>query len=61
MLILTRRTGEILRIGDDIKIQIVNANPRIVRIKVEAPHQTKAVREERQPREPGQASVTDKS
>lgn len=46
MLILTRRLGEVLAVGDDIKIVILDVKGRQVRLGVEAPRQTKVYREE---------------
>ena len=37
MLILTRRTGETLHIGDDIKVTILNVTGSQVRIGIDAP------------------------
>ncbi|MCX5829439.1 MAG: carbon storage regulator CsrA [Deltaproteobacteria bacterium] len=46
MLILTRKLGEVIAVGDDIKIVILDIKGRHVRIGVEAPRQTKVYREE---------------
>jgi carbon storage regulator len=46
MLILTRKLGESIAIGDDIKIVILDIKGRQVRIGVQAPKQTKVHREE---------------
>ena len=46
MLILTRKLGESIAIGDDIKIVILDIKGRQVRIGVQAPRQTKVHREE---------------
>ncbi|HAJ27389.1 MAG TPA: carbon storage regulator [Syntrophus sp. (in: bacteria)] len=46
MLILTRKLGEVVAVGDDIKIVIVDIKGKHVRIGVEAPRQTKIYREE---------------
>jgi len=46
MLILTRKLGEVIAVGDDIKIVILDIKGRQVRIGVEAPKQTKVYREE---------------
>ncbi|MEI7635922.1 MAG: carbon storage regulator CsrA [Syntrophus sp. (in: bacteria)] len=46
MLILTRKLGEVIAVGDDIKITILEIKGRQVRIGVEAPRQTKIYREE---------------
>ena len=46
MLILTRKIGESIAIGDDVKIQIVDIKGRQVRIGIEAPADTAVHREE---------------
>jgi carbon storage regulator len=46
MLILTRKLGEVIAVGDDIKIVILDIKGRQVSIGVEAPRQTKIYREE---------------
>lgn len=46
MLILTRRTGESLQIGDDIKATILGINGCQVKIGVEAPKHVDVHREE---------------
>jgi carbon storage regulator len=46
MLILTRKLGEEIAVGDDIKIVILDIRGRQVRIGVKAPRQTKVYREE---------------
>lgn len=46
MLILTRRVGEVLVIGDDIRIVITAINGTQVRIGIEAPKEVKVLREE---------------
>jgi len=46
MLILTRKLGEVIAVGDDIKIVILDIKGRQVSIGVEAPRQTKVYREE---------------
>ena len=46
MLILTRKLGEVIAVGDDIKITILEIKGRQVRIGVEEPRQTKIYREE---------------
>jgi carbon storage regulator len=46
MLILTRKLGEVIVVGDDIKIVIVDIKGSHVRIGIEAPRQTKVYREE---------------
>jgi len=46
MLILTRRTGETLRIGDDVKITVLGVKGNQVRIGIDAPKYIEAHREE---------------
>jgi carbon storage regulator len=46
MLILTRRLGEKLRIGDDVTFTILGINGRQVRIGIEAPRDVMVNREE---------------
>ncbi len=46
MLILTRKLGESIAIGDDIKLVILDVKGRQVRIGIQAPRQTKVYREE---------------
>jgi len=44
MLVLTRKVGEKLLIGDDVVISIVEVNRGSVRIGVEAPHHVSVLR-----------------
>lgn len=37
MLVLARRQGEVIVIGDDIRITVVDANPHRIRLGIEAP------------------------
>lgn len=46
MLVLSRKSGERILIGDDIKITIVRIGPNSVRIGVDAPGHYTIVREE---------------
>ena len=46
MLILTRRVGESVRIGNDIKISVLNVRKNQVRIGFEAPDDRPVYREE---------------
>lgn len=60
MLILTRRIGEVLRIGDDVSITILGIKGNQVRIGIDAPKDVAVHREEiyqRIKREQGQAAA----
>lgn len=46
MLILTRQVGETIRIGDNIKIQVMGKNRAQVRLGITAPTNVKVHREE---------------
>jgi carbon storage regulator len=46
MLVLTRKEGEGLLIGDDIRITIVEIKGNTIRIGIEAPHDKKIYRQE---------------
>jgi len=46
MLVLTRRQGESIVIGDDIKVTVVNLGPGRVKLGIEAPPQVRVNREE---------------
>ena len=46
MLVLSRKVGERILIGDDVVVTIVRISQGTVRIGVEAPRQTSVVREE---------------
>ena len=46
MLVLTRKEGESLYIGDDIKITIISTDSERVRIGIEAPPSQRILREE---------------
>ena len=46
MLILTRKIGESLIIGDDVKIQILGINGNQIRVGIAAPSTVKVHREE---------------
>jgi carbon storage regulator len=48
MLVLTRKDGETLLIGDDVKITIVKSKSGSVKIGVEAPREVKVLRAELQ-------------
>ena len=46
MLVLSRRAGERIRIGDQVEVTVVRIGPGVVRIGVEAPQQMQVLREE---------------
>jgi carbon storage regulator len=46
MLILTRRIGETLMVGDDVKVTVLGVNGNQVRIGVDAPKNVEVHREE---------------
>jgi len=52
MLILTRKKGESIAIGDDIRIQVLNVKGGQVRIGIKAPRDIPVDREERLNSEP---------
>jgi carbon storage regulator len=46
MLVLARKVGEKILIGDDISVTVVRVAPGMVRIGIEAPNEMSIVREE---------------
>ena len=46
MLVLSRKTGEKIRIGDNVTVTIVRIGPNNVRLGIEAPRDLNIVREE---------------
>lgn len=46
MLILTRRPGEAIQIGNDVIVRILSVNGSQIRIGIEAPKETNIVRTE---------------
>ncbi len=46
MLILTRRPGEVIRIGDDIRVVVLQSAPGKVRLGIEGPSALRILREE---------------
>lgn len=49
MLVLSRKSGEKIQIGDNISLTIVRIGPNSVRIGIEAPREMSILREELQP------------
>ncbi len=52
MLLLTRRDGESIRIGDDIMVTVLNVNGNQVKIGIDAPRDVEIMREELYYQEP---------
>lgn len=50
MLILTRKAGEEIRIGDQIVVRVVSARSNTVQVGIEAPREVKVLRMELTPR-----------
>ncbi len=46
MLVLTRREGEIFKLGDDIEIEILDIKPGVVRVGIRAPKNVRILRSE---------------
>ena len=46
MLVLSRKAGERILVGDDVTITVVRIGPNSVRLGIEAPRETTIVREE---------------
>jgi carbon storage regulator len=46
MLVLSRRAGERIQIGDSIVVTVVRVGPQEVRIGIDAPHEIEIVRSE---------------
>ncbi|EQD76990.1 Carbon storage regulator [mine drainage metagenome] len=60
MLVLTRKPGEVLRIGDDIKVTILSVRGNLVRVGIDAPKSVPVHRQEvldRMQREPSQVAA----
>lgn len=57
MLVLNRTPGQVVTIGDDIRITIVSVNGKNVRVGIEAPREVTVLRAELEKRdeEPGQS------
>ena len=58
MLVLTRNEGQSILIGDDIKLTVVSAKGAQVRFGIEAPRDTKILREEVRERDEEPKSVS---
>ena len=50
MLVLTRRVGEVLSIGDDVKMTVIGIRGNQIRIGIEAPREVAIKRHESLPR-----------
>lgn len=46
MLVLTRRVGETIMVGDDIEVEVLEVRPGIVRLGVRAPKNVRVLRSE---------------
>lgn len=46
MLVLTRRAGDVLRIGDDIKVTVLSVRGNLVRVGIDAPKSVPVHRQE---------------
>ncbi len=46
MLVLSRKKGERILVGDDVAVTVVRIGPNVVRLGIEAPRSTNIVREE---------------
>ena len=58
MLLLSRRTGETIQIGDDITVTVLQVNGNQVSIGITAPDDVKVMREELLEREPVTAEAS---
>lgn len=56
MLVLSRKTGETIRIGEDVEVTVVRIGPNTVRIGISAPREVLIVRAELE--EPGELVET---
>lgn len=46
MLVLTRRTGETICVGDDIQVEVLEVRPGVVRLGIRAPRKVRVLRAE---------------
>ena len=51
MLVLSRKVGEVLKIGDNIEVMVVKASKNEVRLGITAPKELKVVRDDAKKRE----------
>ncbi len=61
MLVLTRKAGEIIHIGDDISLMVVRIGLNGVRLGIEAPRGVTIVRKELVDQQPQQSGGEDES
>lgn len=61
MLVLGRKVGEIIHIGDDISLMVVRIGPNSVRLGIEAPRGVKVLRKELLEQQPQQKGAEDES
>ena len=61
MLVLSRKVGEKILIGEDISVTVVRVGPGVVRLGVEAPQNMTIIREEIKGRPHPKTSSTDQS
>jgi len=59
MLVLSRKPGERILIGDDVAVTIVRIGPNTVRLGIDAPREMNIVREELCHRAAGTGDVTE--
>lgn len=57
MLVLSRKTSERIRIGDDIAITVVRISPYNVRLGIDAPRHLTVIREELEQRQKAEKDV----
>lgn len=61
MLVLSRKAGERILIGDDVRVTIVRIGPNTVRLGIDAPGHLNIVREELCDRDQSQVLILDES
>jgi carbon storage regulator len=57
MLVLSRKIGQAIQIGDEVRITILDVRRGVVRLGVEAPREISVVRSELIEKEPARAGV----